>query len=180
MSLLWQGWLNKCGEKVKNWKRRWCRLFATGELVYYKHEEDASVAGKEKGSLMFRQLSESELCGGTTHPSAYATCYLGGPSLIFVVMTPSRAWMFSFVDVQDRGKLIPKIQTLIDSCRLGASASSASKNKRRSANKGDGNSFETKVLVSETMCALRFPRKRATTRKSLLFATNVVRRSPRV
>ena len=90
-------------------------------------EEDVSVAGKEKGSLMFRQLSESELCGGTTHPSAYATCYLGGPSLIFVVMTPSRAWMFSFVDVQDRGKLIPKIQTLIDSCRLGASASSASK-----------------------------------------------------
>ena len=96
-------------------------------MVYYKSQDDAcslKASSKEKGSVQVRRAVDESAVDfdrrDKDHDNndeggggAYAVCYLGGPDMIFVLMTRSRAWLFGFVDEDDRGKLLPRMQAMV-------------------------------------------------------------------
>ena len=81
-AIIREGWIQKKGEKRRNWTTRYCVLKDNGQLGYYKQKKDVSL-GKPKG-LVF--LNNATVC----ESSHKAFC--------FTITTPGRVYVMTAVE----------------------------------------------------------------------------------
>ena len=97
-SIVWEGWLTKAGEKHKNFKDRYARVFMSTEQLILTYHASNEQHVKEKGRL------------NLSNTITYFCCNTNNRATIYLVL-PTRTWIFSYPSEELRTVFIQKCLT---------------------------------------------------------------------
>lgn len=91
-----QGWVVKCGGRVKTWKKRWFVISDNGTVTYYTDKPEKG--GKEKGTFSARgaTVSKVEKSDEVYHMPLCFTCEVPSKARTYVCSCESEEWRTKF------------------------------------------------------------------------------------